>query len=138
MRRSPRSDRGETLIEVLISIVLIGVVVTALFSTIVATTHATQGQRYVVSADAVLRDSAELTKDAVRHDCSSTSTTYSVDYESLASGGVTPPPNVSNAPCPPAVGDLPVLTLTVTFPSPGEDDPPVIISKSLEMVVRTP
>ena len=112
-----------------------GIVFSAFFTAIQATSNATATQRYVVRADAVLRDSAELTKSAVRRDCIS-KPTYSVTFSDpnlkLAGGGVTPPPNVSNAPCPTLTGSsaTPTVTLTVTFPGPH--------TKSLDIVVITP
>ena len=127
MRRRIRSESGETLVEVLVSLIVMGIVFSAFFTAIQATSNATATQRYVVRADAVLRDSAELTKSAVRRDCSS-KPTYSVNFSDLAGGGVTPPPNFT-AQCPTLTGSsaTPTVTLTVTFPGPH--------TKSLDIVV---
>ena len=134
MQERAHNERGETLVEVLISLIVMGIVFSAFFTAIQATSNATATQRYVVRADAVLRDSAELTKSAVRQACSSESpgSTYTVHYSSLAGGGVTPPPDILNEPCPPVTGPsaTPTVPLTVTFPGPH--------TKSLDIAVRTP
>ena len=124
-----RSETGDTLVEILIALVIIGLVVGAYFATITTTTTATASHRDLVTADAVLRDSAELTKNKVRQYCSPPGTTYSVDYTGLASTNVAPPANVLNQPCP-SVTDAKKVTLTVTLPH-GR-------TKSLDIMVRTP
>src|SRR5438445_9447922 len=67
--RRMRDDKGETLLEVIISVVILGLVVGAFFSSIITTTTASTTHRNLVTADAVLRDYAEATKSAVRIDC---------------------------------------------------------------------
>ena len=57
MRRG--SEGGETLVEILISVVIIGLVVGAIFATYTAAAKASKSQRDLVTADAELRDYAE-------------------------------------------------------------------------------
>jgi prepilin-type N-terminal cleavage/methylation domain-containing protein len=72
-----RAERGESLIEIIIAIVIMGIVFGAFFSAVITTSSASTALKNLVVADALLRDSAELTKSAVRHDCT-VGTTYSV------------------------------------------------------------
>lgn len=134
MRTSNRDEGGESLIEVLLSLVIIGIIVSAFFAAIATTSNASKTHRDLVSADAMLRDSAELTKTAVRRDCSN-GNTYSVTYSSLPPRtGFTYPADVTNRPCPPLTGDpatqVPTVTLVVTTPGAH--------TKSLAIMVRTP
>jgi prepilin-type N-terminal cleavage/methylation domain-containing protein len=70
MRR--RTDQlGETLIEVLIAIVLVGAISSAYFITYATTAKASSGAKDLVSADGVARSYAERVKDAVRSTCTS-------------------------------------------------------------------
>jgi Tfp pilus assembly protein PilE len=54
-----RSEGGETLVEILISVVIIGLVVGAIFATYTAAATSSKSQRDFVTADAELRDYAE-------------------------------------------------------------------------------
>ena len=107
-----RRDAGETLIEVLLTIVLVGMTVTALLASLATAGNAGNAHRNAVRADAVMRNYAEATKSAV---------------QSCVAGGVYavvyPPPlptgfAVSGAgtTCPPVLAPL-LVTLRVTGPS---------------------
>ena len=61
-----RSESGETLLEIVMAIVIIGLVFSAYFFTFYNQGIGTTAQRNLVTADAVLRDYAEATKQAVR------------------------------------------------------------------------
>jgi prepilin-type N-terminal cleavage/methylation domain-containing protein len=74
MRQHDRSEVGETLIEVLIALVVLGIVFATFFAGIATTSTATKSQRYFVTADAVLRDYAETAKQATRDTCTSSNT----------------------------------------------------------------
>jgi Tfp pilus assembly protein PilE len=72
---SGRSESGETLLEIIMALVIIGLVVSAYFATYSTSALASTSQRDLVTADGLLRHYAETIKGAVRHDCAS-STTY--------------------------------------------------------------
>jgi type II secretory pathway pseudopilin PulG len=70
-----RSESGETLLEIIMALVIIGLVVSAYFATYSTSALGSTSQRDLVTADGLLRRYAEAIKGAVRHDCAS-STTY--------------------------------------------------------------
>ena len=72
---SRRSEAGETLLEIIMALVIIGLVVSAYFATYSASALGSTSQRDLVTADGLLRRYAESIKGAIRHDCAS-STTY--------------------------------------------------------------
>lgn len=120
-----RSDRGETLIEIVITVVITSITVTALVSSLATTGSAGVAQRDRAAADTVMRNYAEATKHAARS-CTAGGT-YTVDY--------TPPAGYSAVAGPgggacPAVSAATRLTLTVTEPTGVAD--------SMQIVVRTP
>ena len=57
-----RRDVGETLIEILVTVVIIGLTVTALLSSLATAGNAGNAQRNSVQADVVMRNYAEATK----------------------------------------------------------------------------
>jgi prepilin-type N-terminal cleavage/methylation domain-containing protein len=61
-----RSESGETLLEIIMALVIIGLIFSAYFFTFYNQGIGTTAQRNLVTADAVLRDYAEATKQAVR------------------------------------------------------------------------
>ena len=63
------NQRGETLVEVLIAIVLIGAISSAYFLTASTQTRASSLNQELVQADAVGRSYAELAKADVRDGC---------------------------------------------------------------------
>jgi hypothetical protein len=130
MRTRAQNESGETLIEIIISLLVIGLVFGAFFAAIATTSTASKTHRDLVSADAMLRDSAELTKDAVRDDCTAPGATYSVAYSTLPQrSGFAYPPDVTGHACPPTTGTLPIVHLSVTTPG---------SPRSLDVVVRAP
>jgi len=60
-----RADVGETLIEILLTVVIVGLTFTALFSSLSGAGAAGNAQRNSVQADIVMRNYAEATKAAV-------------------------------------------------------------------------
>ena len=64
-----KHQQGETLIEVLIAIVLVGAISSAYFATATTQTRATSMNKELVQADAVARGYAELAKAKVRGGC---------------------------------------------------------------------
>jgi type II secretory pathway pseudopilin PulG len=130
------NETGDTLLEIVIAIVLIGLVVSAYLATYSTQGTASTAQRALATGDGVLRSYAEATKSAVRTQCTSAGATFTVNY--------TPPSGFSvNAlgvqNCPPATTPpttitssqpWPPIALTVTMPS-GQ-------TRSLSIVVRSP
>jgi type II secretory pathway pseudopilin PulG len=125
-----RADVGETLVEILLTIVVIGVSVTGLLSSLATAGNAGNAQRGGVKADTVLRSYAEATKAAAQKCIAGAP--FTVTYVSpplfpvgtIPAGTVCPGPNTSPDPF------LLPLTLTVTGP--------LSVHDSLDVVVRTP
>ena len=123
MRR--RGDIGETLVEILLTTVIIGLTVTALVSSLATVGNAGTAQRLSVRADVVMRDYAEATKEGVR-DCQ-VGAAYAVDYAAPADFDVATVPGDNICP---DVSTPEVLRLTVTGPG-G-------VQKTMEIRVGTP
>lgn len=141
--RRPRSrEAGDTLIEILLAIVVMGIIGSAAFYTISFGATNSKSHRDFVTADQVLRNSAEATKTAVRSACAS-GATYSVAFSTLPAPvptqtwhqyyetdrNFTLPADLANTPCPGAAA-TPTVTLSVNLPN-G-------ITRSLSIVVRKP
>ena len=135
-------ETGETLVEILIAIVVIGIVGSAAFYAISVGAMSSKSQRDFVTADHLLRNSAEATKAAVRSACASGGPTYSVAYSALPAPDTsqtwhqyyetdrhfTLPTDIAN-PCPGPTA-TPTVQLSVTMPSGTQ--------KSVSIVVRSP
>jgi type II secretory pathway pseudopilin PulG len=130
-------ETGDTLLEILLALVVMGLVVGAFLAT-----YSTQGtgsmeQLSLVTADGVLRGYAEATKSAVRTQCTSLGATFDVSYTPSDSAFTVNP--LTAQPCPPrstpsstyapAQPWAPIV-LTVTLPN-GQ-------TRSLKLVVRSP
>jgi type II secretory pathway pseudopilin PulG len=123
-------DTGETLVEILIAIVLIGVVGSAAFYTVSFGATNSKSHRDFVTADRLLRDYAEVAKQAVRDKPCAGSGSFTVPNQlpsdlaaqnwQLSGAGLT---------CPGASGVGPVV-ITATLPD-GT-------TKVLSIEVRTP
>jgi type II secretory pathway pseudopilin PulG len=105
-----RSESGETLLEIIMALVIIGLVVSAYFATFSTQGKGTAEQRNLVTADALLRDYAEATKTAVRTDCGS-STTFNTTTTSLPAGFFVPP---GTNQCP---SNVATVNITVRMPN---------------------
>ena len=124
-----RSESGETLLEIVMALVIIGLVVTAYFATYSTSAMGSTSQRDLVTADGILRHYAETIKGAVRHDCAS-STTYTTTSTSTtvpANFLVTVNPGTQN--CPAATTVQPIA-INVKLPRGA--------TKSLNIEVRSP
>ena len=122
-----RRDAGETLVEVMLTIVIIGLTVTALLSALGTVGKAGNAQRAGVRADAVLRSYAEAIKVGAQL-CTAPAATYTVTTVALPAGfsqTVSPTGNVC-----PALSTPQLLTLTVLGP--------LGTSESMQMRVGTP
>lgn len=75
-----RRDSGETLVEVLLTVVIVGLTVTSLLSSLGTTSKAGAAQRVGVQSDIVMRNYAEATKAAVQLQCGAAGGTYTVAY----------------------------------------------------------
>lgn len=118
-------DLGESLVETILTIMIISITVTALVSALGSAANAGNAQRNAVRADAVMRNYAEATKAAVQS-CTP-SGTYTVVYAPPTGYSVSTSP--SGAACP-AVTTTQVLTLSVTGPT--------AVVKTMQIRVRTP
>jgi len=118
-------DAGESLIEIVMSVLIVSMTVTALVASLATAGNAGTAHRNSVTADVVMRNYAEATKGAVQG-CVEGGT-YTVGYTPPSGfSAVADPPG---ALCPPV--DRPqLLTLTVTAPSGGQT--------TMQIKVRTP
>ncbi|MEY2399984.1 MAG: hypothetical protein QOJ08_95 [Ilumatobacteraceae bacterium] len=125
-----RTDIGETLVEVLLTIVIIGLTVTALLSSLAAASNASNVHRSSVQSDYILRNYAAATKAAAQ--LCVAGATFTVSYTpptGFSVGGV-----AAGSLCPgPSTTPLPFVapfTLTVAGPLGFHD--------ALDVRVRTP
>jgi len=123
--RGARHDRGDTLVEVVLTVVIIGLTVTALLSALANAGNAGNVQRSSVQIDETMRNYAEATKSAVQR-CSPGGT-YAVAFAPPAGYSVSVAPS-GNA-CPPVTGPT-LLNLTVQGP--------LGVREAMQIVVRTP
>jgi type II secretory pathway pseudopilin PulG len=133
LMRSRRNDeRGDTLLEVVLALIIISVVVGAFFASFTTASSASTKQRDLVTADGVLRNYAEAMKTAVRDSCNNFAT-YTPAYSPPVGFTVSPDPTAPET-CPTVTGPLaqqvPTIHLSVTLPG-GT-------TKSLDIAVRTP
>ena len=138
MRLQRRDQRGDTLIEIIFAVVIMGIVVSALFASFATASTASKAGRDYVTADAVLRNFAEATKAAVRTSCTAPGATFSVNYPSLipAGSGITTTNTNANQSCPPVTGSpaaqAPTINFTVSVPNGAHTQ------RTLSIAVRTP
>ena len=127
MMMRERRDVGETLVEIVLTILIIGFTVTALLASLATTGNAANAQRRSVQADAVMRNYAEVIKAAAQL-CTVVGADFSpyitLNYTQIANFHVVATGTV----CPdPATAQL----VTLTINSPGSYKP-------MEIKVRTP
>ena len=118
-------DLGESLVETILTILIISITVTALVSALGSAANAGNAQRNAVRADAVMRNYAEATKAAVQSCVASG--TYTVSYTPPT--GYTVSTSPSGGTCP-AVTTTQLLTLSVTGPT--------SVAATMQIRVRTP
>jgi type II secretory pathway pseudopilin PulG len=123
-----RTQAGDSLIEIIIAIVVIGIVTSAIVAAIATSENGSSAHRRLVTADTVLRNWAEAAKTAVRTSCSSSGGTWTATYPPPLPSGYTLAPLTGQA-CP-AVTTTGLMTIQVTLPN-G-------IVKSMQIATRTP
>lgn len=122
---SVRRDRGDTLIEIILTVVITAIAVSALISSLATAGAASTAQRQNVVADAVLRNYAEATKHAARECVAGEE--YTVDYVAPDGYELTIEPAV--AVCP-NTDETALISITV--------DTPTDYTQSMQFRVRTP
>lgn len=130
-----RRDGGETLIEILLTVVIVGLTFGALFAALAGAGNAGNAQRTSVQSDVVLRNFAEATKAATA--ACVVDGRYTVTYPerlptgySLSVEGIGAGPGAGVGSRCPRVSAPEVLKLTVT--------PPTGPSATMEIKVSTP
>ena len=118
-------DIGETLIEILLTVVIVGLTFTALFSVLANTVNAGNAQRLSVQTDVVMRNYAEATKAATQACVAGAA--YTVSYVPPTGFSVATSPTATV--CPPLATPL-LLTLTVRGP--------VVAATTMQIKVSTP
>ncbi len=116
--RQERDELGETLIEVLCSIILIGAIVAAYFTVYSSAASASTSTKNLATADTILRSYAEDVKAAVRNGCTA-GAALSVAYPpigqpALPTGFVA---SLSNSPTCPSTTQVQKVAITVTMPN---------------------
>ncbi|MEP6661567.1 MAG: hypothetical protein ABJD24_16760 [Acidimicrobiales bacterium] len=122
-----RNDAGESLVEVVIAVVLLGSIFAALMAGLATAARASKTHRDVASIDNVLRDYAEATKIAVRS-CV-TGGSYVVQPSDVPGSAGFSLSGLSPTNSCPAPTTTATMTLTVADS---------FRSRSLQIVVRTP
>jgi type II secretory pathway pseudopilin PulG len=128
-------DRGESLIEVVLTIVIVSVAVTALVASLASASRSSTTQRRVQITDVVLRGYAEAAKLATASCTAGQSYSisfsppngYTADYSAF---GADQSPDPSKKGVCPAVDTVQILELAVTQPE-G-------ITHTMKIAVRTP
>jgi type II secretory pathway pseudopilin PulG len=121
-------ERGDSLIEIILAIIVIGVVVSAVVAAISTSERGSATHRQLVTGDTVMRNEAEAVKTAVRTSCTAGGGTWTATYPSTMPTGFTVS-LLSGQPCP-DVATTSTVGLTVTLPN-GT-------SETMDVVVRTP
>jgi type II secretory pathway pseudopilin PulG len=109
-----RSDVGETLIEIVLAIFIIGLTVTALLAGLATAGNAGNFQRISVQADTYIRNYADATKAAVQQWCVDGATAYTVTYQAPVASGFQL--TGAGSACPTTIAIAKPLTLNVTGP----------------------
>jgi|1185.fasta_scaffold200646_2 prepilin-type N-terminal cleavage/methylation domain-containing protein len=133
MRALKCNERGDTLIEILIAIVLIGLMMGALYASITLGASGSNTHKHLATADGLLRNYAEATKKAAKS-CTSGGT-FTVTAPTAPAGfGITSTPNLSQPQnCPSTTTGTGVLVVQLFVNVPNLSAP-----KELDVGVRTP
>jgi type II secretory pathway pseudopilin PulG len=114
-------ETGETLVEILITIVVIGIVGSAAFYAISVGATNSKSQRDFVTADALLRNDAEAAKQAALQQCTTpTGQPLTITYPGTVPNGfgVAPhgPGGVGSPTCPSSLTTASEVDITATLP----------------------
>lgn len=127
MRRG--NEGGESLVEILIAVVIIGLVMGAIFATYATAATSSKSQRDFVTADTVLRTYAETAKQAVRSTCTLSNAGTAVPVNYTPPAGFTVSTSPASVTCP-AVTSVNSVVITVRLPAGS--------TRMLGVVLRTP
>jgi type II secretory pathway pseudopilin PulG len=130
MRRRGADEAGDSLIEIVFALVIIGVVIGAFVASFSTGATASSAHRYNVTADVVMRNYAEATKTAARANCTTQGQALKITYPPPGPpAGFTATSNPDPVLCP-APNDVTPVTIIVTTPN-GQ-------KRSMSMDIRTP
>jgi prepilin-type N-terminal cleavage/methylation domain len=123
-----RDQRGESLIEIIFAIIVIGLVVSAITAAINTSENGSVAHRDLVTGDTVMRNYAEAVKTAVRTSCTSSGANWTASYPTAMPSGYSV--NALSGQTCPNVTSTATLTLQITLPN--------ATTRSMSIVVRTP
>ena len=123
------SEAGETLVEMLIAIVIIGIAVTAILGALLTSMTASTQHRGLAVEDTLLRSYAEQAKQQIELQTPTSSTSYQPSCQPSYSVSWPPAGFVDSSACQSDTG-LQLITLTASGPS-G-------LTQQLSFVVRNP
>ena len=126
-----RTENGDTLIEILSAVVILGIVVSALLAAIATNETGTVSHRNLVTADHVLRNYAETVKSDARAGCITPGAVWTSSYVVPSGSGYAVNSLSAGTRTCPAVTATQRVDLTVTLPNSST-------TKSLSLAVRTP
>ena len=124
-----RNQAGDSLIEIIFAIVVIGLVVSGITAAISTSENGSSAHRELVTADTVMRNYAEAVKTAVRSTCTAAGGTWTATYPGTLPTGGYSVNTLSGQVCP-SVTATGTVTVQVTLPN--------STTKAMSLVVRTP
>ena len=116
MRR--KHELGETLVEVVMAIVLMGAIVSGYFTAYSTAANASTSTKNLATADTILRSYAEVVKASVRSGCTAgaaLNVTYPQTGQPALPSGFTA--SLSNSPTCPSTTQVQQVAITVTMPN---------------------
>jgi hypothetical protein len=120
MHAHRRDEAGDSLLEIIIAIVLIGLSMSVLFYAFSTSTSGSTTHQDLVTANGILRAYAETTKAAVKNGCPG-NPSVTVTYAPPDSRFVVSPASPFTVTCPPTTGSIasqvPTRQLSVTLPN---------------------